>query len=63
VRGKWFPDAFGASMGEMLSAIAEDREPLTSGEDNLRSLQIAFAAYQSVAEKRAIQPSGMREPR
>jgi predicted dehydrogenase len=57
VQGKWFPDAFAGSMGEMLSAVAEGREPLTSGADNIKSLQVAFAAYQSIKEKRAVRPS------
>jgi predicted dehydrogenase len=57
VQGRWFPDAFAGSMGEMLSAIAEGREPLTSGADNIKSLQIAFAAYESIEKKRAVRPS------
>jgi predicted dehydrogenase len=57
VQGKWFPDAFGASMGEMLSAVAEGRQPLTSGADNIRSLQVVFAAYKSIEQKRAVRPS------
>ncbi len=47
IQGRWFPDAFGGSMGEMLDAVAEDREPLTSGRDNLESIAIADAAVRS----------------
>ena len=36
IRGQWFPDAFGGSMGEMMTALTEGREPQTSGRDNLR---------------------------
>jgi predicted dehydrogenase len=50
---QWFPDAFGATMGELLLALEQDREPLTSGRDNLTTLRAVFAAYQSVAEHRA----------
>ncbi len=54
VRGKWFPDAFGGSMGELMRAVGEGREPLTSGEDNLKSIRIAYAAVESAATGRAV---------
>jgi predicted dehydrogenase len=60
VQGKWFPDAFASSMREMLSAVAEGREPLTSGADNIKSLQVVSAAYKSIREKRAVRPSEIR---
>lgn len=47
IQGSWFPEAFGGSMAERLSSLAEDREPTTSGRDNLHSLAIALAAVQS----------------
>lgn len=47
IQGRWFPDAFGGSMGEMMAALSEGRAPLTSGRDNLNSLRIAFAAVHS----------------
>ena len=47
LQGAWFPEAFGGSMGELLTALAERRPPLTSGEDNLSSIKIAYAAVQS----------------
>lgn len=47
IQGQWFPDAFGGSMGEMLRALAEGREPQTSGRDNLSSIRIAYAAVES----------------
>lgn len=34
-------------MGEMLRALAEGREPATSGRDNLNTIQIAYAAVES----------------
>src|SRR5204862_1903267 len=46
IRGRWFPDAFGGSMGEMMCALAERREPQTSGRDNLSSIRIAYAAVE-----------------
>jgi predicted dehydrogenase len=47
IRGRWFPDAFGGSMGEMMQALTEAREPMTSGRDNLNSIRIADAAVES----------------
>jgi predicted dehydrogenase len=47
LEGSWFPDAFGGSMGELMQALTEEREPLTSGRDNLNSIKIAYAAVES----------------
>ena len=49
LRGRWFPDAFGASMGAFLAALTDGREPPTSGADNLRSIRIAQAAVEGAA--------------
>jgi predicted dehydrogenase len=54
IQGKWFPDAFGGSMGEMMRAVAEDREPLASGRDNLESIKIAYAAVESSRTGRTV---------
>lgn len=54
LQGQWYTDAFGAAMGELLCAIAEDREPIASGQDNLQSLQIAYAAVESSISGRAV---------
>lgn len=47
LEGQWFPDGFGGAMGELLCAIAEDREPFNSARHNLLSLQLTLAACQS----------------
>lgn len=47
LQGTWFPEAFGGSMGELLTALAQGRPPLTSGRDNLNSVKIAYAAVES----------------
>jgi predicted dehydrogenase len=47
LQGSWFPDAFGASMGAFMAALAAGREPPTSGRDNLQSIRIAYAAVES----------------
>jgi predicted dehydrogenase len=55
LQGRWFPDAFGGSMGEMLRSLAEGREPQTSGHDNLNSLRIAYAAIESARSGRTVE--------
>jgi predicted dehydrogenase len=45
--GEWFPDGFAGTMGELLCAIAEEREPSNSAADNLLTLQLTLAACQS----------------
>lgn len=53
-----FPEAgFRGSMGELMQAITEDREPLNGGVDNLKTLQLVFAALKSAAERRAVDPA------
>ena len=51
---KWFPDAFAATMGELLLAIEQDREPSISGRDNLSTLRLIEAGYRSAAERRTV---------
>jgi len=52
----WIPDAFVGPMASLMRAIEDDSEPETSGRDNLQTLQIVFAEYRSMAEKRAVRP-------
>ena len=52
----WIPDAFVGPMASLMCAIENNCEPETSGRDNLRTLQIVFAEYRSMAEKRAVRP-------
>jgi predicted dehydrogenase len=47
LEGKWFNDGFQGAIGELLCAIEEDREPLHGAEENLRSLELCFAACRS----------------
>jgi predicted dehydrogenase len=53
---KWIPDAFVGPMASLMCAIEDDSEPETSGRDNLETLQIVFAEYRSMEEKRAVRP-------
>jgi predicted dehydrogenase len=42
--GQWFVDGFVGTMGELLCAIHEKREPSNGARDNLESLALCFAA-------------------
>lgn len=53
----WIPDAFVGPMASLMRAIEDDGEPETSGRDNLKTLQIVFAEYMSMKEKRAVHPT------
>ncbi len=57
--GRWFPDGFHGTMGELLSAIEEQREPEHSGADNLRSLQLCFAAVESAETGQPVVPDSV----
>ncbi len=46
---RWLPDAFAGPMASLLSAISNDTEPLTSAEDNLRTVCMVDALYLSMA--------------
>lgn len=48
--GSWFPEGFHGSMGELLCAIEENRQPINNARDNLRGLALCFAAIASASE-------------
>ncbi len=50
LEGEWFPDGFAGAMGELLCAIAEEREPSHSAQNNLLTLQMTLAACLSSNE-------------
>lgn len=50
----WIPDAFMGPMASLMEAIQSGSEPLTSGRDNLDTLQTVFASYRSAAEGRIV---------
>ena len=54
--GNWFNDGFAGAMGELLCAIEEDREPENSARQNLRSLELCFAAIASADSGQRIKP-------
>ena len=47
LEGQWFPDGFAGTMGELLWAISEGREPSNSARHNLLSLEMTLAAVRS----------------
>ena len=50
----WFPDAFVGPMAELLVALESDSEPAMNGHDNLGTMALVDACYQSATEKRAV---------
>ena len=56
----WIPDAFIGPMASLMRAIENESEPETSGADNLGTLRAVFAAYQSMAEGRAVSVDAIR---
>jgi predicted dehydrogenase len=53
--GTWFESGFQGTMGELLCAIEDGREPLNSARDNLRSLEVCFAALSSARTNRPVE--------
>jgi hypothetical protein len=45
--GAWFVDGFAAAMGELMCAVAEDREPENSAANAARSVALVLAARDS----------------
>ena len=54
----WFPDAFAGTMAQLLCALETGREPEISGDDNLRTMALVEACYQSAREHRAVEITG-----
>lgn len=59
--GKWFPDGFHGTMGELLCAIEEKRPSTISAADNLKSLEICFAALASADSGQPVVPGTIRQ--
>jgi predicted dehydrogenase len=60
LQGHWFPDGFHGTMGELLCAIEEQREPSHSARNNLQSLALCFAAVASAERGEPIAPGTVR---
>jgi predicted dehydrogenase len=61
LKGAWFPDGFHGTMAELLSAIAEKREPTNGARNNLASLALCFAAVASAERGEAVRPGSVRQ--
>jgi predicted dehydrogenase len=61
LNGKWFPDGFQGTMGELLCAIEEQRPCSISAEDNLESLALCFAAIASADVGQSVIPGSVRK--
>ncbi|MBX3421382.1 MAG: Gfo/Idh/MocA family oxidoreductase [Pirellulaceae bacterium] len=57
--GRWFPDGFRGTMSELLCAIHEGRQPCISAADNLKSLQLCFAALASADTGQPVIPGSI----
>ncbi|WP_137284560.1 Gfo/Idh/MocA family protein [Halorussus salinisoli] len=60
LEGQWFTDGFHGTMGELLRAIEDDREPSNSARNNLRSLELCFAAVASSVRNEPVVPGEIR---
>ena len=52
----WFPDAFAGPMAELLCGLEEGRGQELDASDNLRTMALVEACYQSAREHRAVEP-------
>ncbi|MDG2380226.1 MAG: Gfo/Idh/MocA family oxidoreductase [Pirellulaceae bacterium] len=58
--GCWFENGFQGTMGELLLAIEQDREPENSARSVLKSLELCFAALASADRGEAVRPGEVR---
>ncbi len=52
----WFPDSFAGPMADLLIALERGGEPPVSGDDNLHTLALVEAAYESSRRHAAVSP-------
>jgi predicted dehydrogenase len=60
LEGSWFVNGFQGTMGELLCAIEQKREPFNSAENNRATLELAFAALASATSGRSVAPGDCR---
>jgi predicted dehydrogenase len=60
LQGSWFESGFQGTMGELLCAIEENREPIHSARNNLKSLELCFAALHSADTGQPLRPGAVR---
>lgn len=54
---RWFPDAFAGTMGQLLTAVTTGADPEIRAEDNLRTMALVDAAYESARTGLAVSPA------
>lgn len=59
--GRWLPDAFTGPISDLLAAIRTGRRPGTDGVDNLRTLALVEACYESASAGRYVKLGRMDE--
>ena len=52
----WFPDAFAGTMAGLLVALEQGTEPDINGLDNLRTIALCEAVFQSAQSHQAVCP-------
>jgi len=60
LEGSWFPTGFRGTMAELLVAVREDRPPANAARENLRSLELCFAAVASAERGRPVEVGSVR---
>jgi predicted dehydrogenase len=63
LQGNWFPDGFRGALGEFLRSLEEGRESTLQARDNLRSLELCFAALASADTGKPVKPGAARTGR
>jgi predicted dehydrogenase len=58
--GCWFDNGFQGTMGELLAAIQEHREPCNSAASSLNGLQLCFAAVASANRQEPVEPGSVQ---
>ncbi|MDC0302581.1 gfo/Idh/MocA family oxidoreductase, partial [bacterium] len=62
LEGSWFPDAFGGTMADLLSALETGKQPLLNGRDNLNTIALVEAAEISSTEQRRVRIEEITQP-
>lgn len=58
--GSWFPDGFAGTMGELVCAIEQKRQPSHNARNNLNSLALCFAAVASAERGEPVVPGSVQ---
>jgi len=56
----WFPDAFVGTMSQLLVAIEKNQQPEVSGQDNLETIALCEAIFQSSQSHKVLSPALFR---